>query len=248
MFHAVVKVVSFVASLVLAGAMGLIASVFGAGYASGGTITGTYSVDYRSPVLLVGAEDFAVWGGPSLTATATKNVGLLNYTLSGSGEVAFNGYAAVFGTGTSWTPGGIYWEGSQNGAAFGLQAELNEGSRLDLWILTNGPVSVSAVGSSYDMNGTPVVSEAVTLPAFKYSLLSFTGSGLAGPLSVQMTGISESSSQAAQFILGGAAIMAVPEPEYWLAGLMLAAGAGLYIVIVWGSGWFISHGDGDKRD
>jgi hypothetical protein len=39
----------------------------------------------------------------------------------------------------------------------------------------------------------------------------------------------------------------VPEPEYWLAVLMLLAGASLYWAIVYGAVLFVGKSDGDDR-
>lgn len=250
-----IRSIVFALSLVVAGAVGLATSLFLADAALSATITGTYSVDYTSPVSLVGADDFAVWGGPSLTASATKGTGLINYTLqpTRAGELAYNGYAAVFGTGSSWVPGGIYYDGNQFGAGWELSLEeptALDGRSLRMWILTNGPIGVSATAYSIDYAGNPVVSETLGLPAFKYSLLNFTGTGLAGPVVVRLTGTTSVSSASAQFILGGAALvpLAVPEPEYWLAGLIVAMGLLAYGLFMSTLGRIIRGGDGDKRD
>lgn len=255
MIRSLLQTVAFAITLAVAAVVGLVLAIGGASYALGGTITGTAEY-YDSPVRLMVSDDFAVWGGPSLTASAVKGTGLIDYTLTGVGagesSLASGNYAAVFGTGTSWTPGGIYWTGNQNGKGFTLTVpgDAMEGRTLGVWVFTNGPAGGRLIASGVGFDGSPVGMAPIPIEPYRQTLLLLSATGLESGLSVTLTSTSSVSSAAGQFVLGAAALtpLAVPEPEYWLAAVILLSGVGVYCVFMWASTTFIHNGDGDKRD
>jgi hypothetical protein len=226
MFHAIVKVVSFASSLVLAGALGLFASLFGAGYASGGTITGTsaiFSTDRPTPLNLY--EDWAVWNADSLQANVTSGAGWINYSLTASSPatpLSNEPAAAIFYTGSGYYAGGLsYVSSNLDGKAFSLTVpeQYANGSTLDLWILANGPVAVFVEAVSGGDSSSPI-----TLAPYNQYRVSFTSSGLDAPLTVHMSNVGEYSSAQGGMSFGAAGIVAVPEPEYWLALALIIGG------------------------
>ena len=187
--------------------------------AKAGTIT-VSSVYYDSPARIMDSDDFAVWGEPSLTASAVKGTGLIDYSLiavgAGESSLASGNYAAVFGTGTSWTPGGVYWTGNQNGKGFTLRVsgEAMENRTLGVWVFTNGPVSGQLIASGIGLDGSPVGTGPFPIEPYRQTLLLLSATGLETDLSVTMTSTSSVSSAAGQFVVGGAALspIAVDEP------------------------------------
>jgi hypothetical protein len=90
----------------------------------------------------------------------------------------------------------------------------------------------------------------IPIEPYRQTLLLLSATGLESGLSVTLTSTSSVSSASGQFVLGAAALtpLAVPEPEYWLAAVILLSGVGVYCVFMWASTTFIHNGDGDKRD
>ena len=255
MIRSLLQTVAFAITLAVAAVIGLVLAIGGASYALGGTITGTAEY-YDSPVRLMGSDDFAVWGGTSLAASAVKGTGLIDYTLTGVGagesSLASGNYAAVFGTGTSWTPGGIYWTGNQNGKGFTLTVpgDAMEGRTLGVWVFTNGPAGGRLIASGVGFDGSPVGMAPIPIEPYRQTLLLLSATGLESGLSVTLTSTSSVSSAAGQFVLGAAALtpLAVPEPEYWLAGLIVLMGMLAYWLFMSTVGRIIRDGDGDRRD
>jgi hypothetical protein len=90
----------------------------------------------------------------------------------------------------------------------------------------------------------------IPIEPYRQTLLLLSAAGLESVLSVTLTSTSSVSSAAGQFVLGAAALtpIAVPEPEYWLAGLIILLGMLAYWLFMSTVGRIIRDGDGDKRD
>ena len=223
--------------------------VLGSRIADAGTITGTstaFDSDIRQR--LVDYGDFAVWNAASLTANITKGTGAINYTMArspGSVSDPLSTYpaAAIFYTGGYYAGGLSYSTSNGDGKGFSLTVPQPEG-KLDLWIMTNGPVSALVEAVSGEQTSSPIM-----LGPYGNHLVSFTSSGLEGPLTVYMSNVGNFSSAQGGMSVGAAAItpVVVPEPEYWLAGIILLAGAAMYWMIVYGTVLFVGKSDGDER-
>jgi hypothetical protein len=224
------------------------------GSALGGTITGTstsFNPEIRQRVNAV--DDYAIWNAASLTANETArpaNAGWIGYTLTASSPatpVSNNVAAAIFYTGSQYLTGGLSYSTSNlDGKGFTLTVpqEYANGRQLDVWILANGPVGVLVEATSGGDTSSPIA-----LAPYSQYIVSFASTGLSAPLTVNMSNVGNFSSAQGGMSVGAAALtpLAVPEPEYWMAGLMLLAGAGLYFVVVYGAVLFGGKSDGEKR-
>jgi hypothetical protein len=241
MFHAIAKLISFSAALTLSGALGLAAALFGVGYASAGTITGTsQTFDSEIRQRLNAYEDWAVWNAGTLQANVTSGGGRINYSLTASSPatpLARDPGVAIFNTGNGYYVGGLsYVTNSAEGKGFTLTvpAQYANGSRLDLWLMTNGPVSADITASSLSGSGT-----TVSLSPYQNYIVSFTSSGLTEDLTVSMVGRGNFNSAQGQMSFGAAALtpVSVPEPDLWIPLLMLIGGFLAYKIVeaIW---WF----------
>jgi len=244
MFHAIAKLISFSAALTLSGALGLAAALFGVGYASAGTITGTsQTFDSEIRQRLNAYEDWAVWNAGTLQANVTSGAGRINYSLtatpyaSPATPLARDPGVAIFNTGNGYYVGGLsYVTSSAEGKGFTLTvpAQYANGSRLDLWLMTNGPVSADITASELSGSGT-----TVSLSPYQNYIVSFTSSGLTEDLTVSMVGRGNFNSAQGQMSFGAAALtpVSVPEPDLWIPLLMLLGGFIAYKIIegIW---WF----------
>jgi hypothetical protein len=232
---------AFALALAAAAVLGLAFSLFGAGMALAGTITGTsatFSTD--RPTALNLYEDWAVWNADSLQANVTNGAGWLNYSLTSSSPatpLSNSPAAAIFYTGSGYYAGGLsYVSSNLDGKGFSLTVpeQYANDSTLDLWILANGPVSVFVEAVSGGDSSTPVV-----LAPYNQYRVSFTSSGLDAPLTVHMSNAGEYSSAQGGMSLGAAALspVVVPEPEYWMALALLIGGFLAYraVEVIW---WF----------
>lgn len=184
-----------------------------------GTITGTstaFNPEIRQRLADYG--DWAVWNGGGLQANITKGSGWINYSLvaipyvSPPATLTHDIGAAIFNTGAGYYLGGVsYVTNSADGKGFSLTVPENymNGSKLDLWIFNNGPVS-SVVTASSDQE-----SNTVNLTPYGSFLVSFEASGLSSPLSVSMVGQGNFTSAQGQMSFGAAALspIVVSEPS-----------------------------------
>lgn len=232
------------------------AFVLGSRTVDAGTITGT-STAFDSEVSqpLNAVDDYALWNAASLTANKTArpaNAGWIGYTMTASSPATplSNAVAAaIFYTGSEYLTGGLSYAPTSNldgkGFALTVPQEYANGRQLDLWIMTNGPVSALIEAVSGEQASAPIM-----LGPYGNHLVSFTSSGLGAALTVYMSNVGEYSSAQGGMSVGAAALTpaAVPEPEYWLAGLLLLAGAAMYWMMVYGTVLFVGGGDGDDRN
>jgi hypothetical protein len=234
---------SFAFALALAGAavLGLAFSLFGAGMALAGTITGTaQTFDSEIRQRLSEYEDWGVWNAGTLQANVTSGAGRINYSLTASAPatpLARDPGVAIFNTGNGYYLGGLsYVTSSAEGKGFTLTVpyQYANNRRLDLWYMTNGPVSADVTASTLSGSGT-----TVHLAPYQNYIVSFEASGLAEDLTVNMVGNGNFTSAQGQMSFGAAAlttVLAVPEPDYWLAVLLLLGGVlayGAVSVVVW---------------
>jgi hypothetical protein len=236
--------IAFAFSLACAGVLGLTLAILVAGSALGSTITGT-SVTFDSNIRqrLSPYEDWAVWNGGTLQANVTSGAGWINYSLvatpytSPATPVSLDPGVAIFNTGNGYYLGGLsYVTSSAEGKGFTLTVpyQYANNRRLDLWYMTNGPVSADVTASTLSGSGT-----TVHLAPYQNYIVSFEASGLAEDLTVNMVGNGNFTSAQGQMSFGAAAlttVLAVPEPDYWLAVLLLLGGVlayGAVSVVVW---------------
>lgn len=220
------RTISFALSLAAAGVLGLAASLLLAGSALAGTISGTsvvFNPDIRVP--LAGYTDWAVWNTSSLTANLEAQTNLINNTLTRidteERPLSSNIAAAIYNTGAGYYTGGLSYTSTPNldGKGFSLTIPDANDTTLDLWFLANGPVTIFVEAVSGGVSSTPI-----TLNPYNSYKVSFTSSGLDAPLTVHMSNVGEYSSAQGGMSFGAAGIVAVPEPEYWLAVALLVGG------------------------
>lgn len=210
--------------------------VLGSRIADAATITGTATV--FNPEIrqrLSTYEDWAVWNGDSLQANITSGAGWINYSLvatpytSPATPVTANTAAAIFNTGAGYYTGGLsYNTSSVDGKGFTLTVpyQYANGHRLDLWYMTNGPVSADVTASAFD--GT---TSTVHLNAYQQYIVSFEVSGLDEDLTVNMVGNGNFSSAQGGMVFGAAALtpVVVPEPSLNCVFSLVALIAALYL-------------------
>jgi hypothetical protein len=232
---------AFALALACAAVLGLAFSLFGAGMALAGTITGTaQTFDSEIRQRLSEYEDWGVWNAGTLQANVTSGAGRINYSLTASAPatpLARDPGVAIFNTGNGYYVGGLsYVTTSAEGKGFTLTVpyQYANGNRLDLWLMTNGPVSAEITASALTDSGT-----TVQLNPYQNYIVSFISTGLTEDLTVSMVGRGNFNSAQGQMSFGAAALspVVVPEPEYWLAFLLLIGGFVAYRVVetIW---WF----------
>ena len=233
--------IAFASALTAVAVLAFALSLFGAGLAFGGTITGTaQTFDSEIRQRLNAYEDWAVWNAGTLQANVTSGGGRINYSLTASSPatpLARDPGVAIFNTGSGYYVGGLsYVTTSAEGKGFTLTvpAQYANGSRLDLWLMTNGPVSADITASALSGSGT-----TVSLSPYQNYIVSFISSGLTEDLTVSMVGRGNFTSAQGQMSFGAAALtpVSVPEPDLWMPLLMLLGGFIAY-KIVEGIWWF----------
>jgi len=212
------------------------------GITNAGTITGTaQTFDSEIRQRLSEYEDWGVWNAGTLQANVTSGAGRINYSLTASPyaspatPLARDPGVAIFNTGNGYYVGGLsYVTTSAEGKGFTLTVpyQYANGSRLDLWLMTNGPVSAEITASALTDSGT-----TVSLSPYQNYIVSFTSSGLTEDLTVSMVGRGNFNSAQGQMSFGAAALtpVAVPEPGYLIPLLLLVGGFCAYRImeLVW---------------
>ena len=113
-----------------------------------------------------------------------------------------------------------------------------------VWVRASGGTGLVTV---FDPS-TEDFREVRSLSTNEYGFLSISATGGALVVGLRSTsGVAEYNG--ANVLLGGvtANVVVVPEPEYWLAGIILLAGAAMYWMIVYGTVLFVGKSDGDER-
>jgi hypothetical protein len=190
-----------------------------------GTITGTsQTFDSEIRQRLFEYPDWAVWNAGTLQANVTSGGGLINPSLTASSPdtpLSLNPGVAIFNTGNGFYLGGLsYVTNSAEGKGFTLTVpyQYANNARLDLWLMTNGPVSADITAFSIGEPGT-----TVTIAPYNNYIVSFTSSGLTEDLTVSMIGRGNFTSSQGQMSFGAAALTPVAVDEPALCLLTFAA-------------------------
>jgi hypothetical protein len=236
--------IAFALALACTAIVAFSCSLFLADMAFGSTISGTsQTFDSNIRQRLSSYEDWAVWNGGTLQANVTSGAGWINYSLvatpyvSPATPVSLDPGVAIFNTGNGYYLGGLsYVTSSAEGKGFTLTVpyQYANNRRLDLWFMTNGPVSADVTASAFDG-----ATSTVHLNPYQNYIVSFEATGLTEDLTVNMVGRGNFTSAQGQMSFGAAAltpVLAVPEPDYWLALLLLLGGVLAYAtvgVVIW---------------
>jgi hypothetical protein len=185
-----------------------------------GTITGTsQTFDSNIRQRLSSYEDWAVWNAGTLQANVTSGAGWINYSLvatpyaSPATPLSLDPGVAIFNTGNGYYLGGLsYVTSSAEGKGFTMTVPYGYANnrRLDLWYMTNGPVSATITASTLTDSGT-----SVYLAPYQNYIVSFEATGLTEDLTVNMVGSGNFTSAQGQMSFGAAALspIVVSEPS-----------------------------------
>jgi hypothetical protein len=219
--------------------LALLVLFLGSRFANATTITGTAEVfnpEIRQRLSVY--EDWAVWNTDSLQANVTSGAGWINYSLvatpysSPATPLSVNSPVAIFNTGNGYYTGGLSYNTSNvDGKGFTLTvpAQYANDRRLDLWFMTNGPVSAEVTASSFDGS-----TATVHLDPYNTYVVSFSASGLTEDLTVAMVGSGSFSSAQGAMSFGAAALtpVVVPEPQLNCIFSIVALVSAIYLLSI----------------
>lgn len=262
MIRAALQSLTFAITLAAAAVLGLALAIGGASYALGGVVSASFTtVDSPAQVNLSDSTAFALWGtgtNGSLEANLTGGQeGLISPVLmdfTNGNPTAGRGYASppfwnylVSGTQVYGAIHHLTQSYSPVGEGFNLFLHPADAETVyRVYMRSSGGTGRVTVTDSE--SGSEV--EVKSLGVNEYGYLTVTG---VGPLSMITVGLRSTSGVAeyngANVLLGGvtASVIAVPEPEYWLAGLIVLMGMLAYWLFMSTVGRIIRDGDGDKR-
>ena len=214
-------------------------------------VTNVSVATYSGPVTL--GEQAAVWGlsqNTSLTpipgsysGVQMTNVNPNGLPLLALGQFQQPEYQFVNTSGTFY--GGLQHNGQgfpyewSNGTGFELAFTPENETTYEVYLLSYLGSSSAVIYYGEEVQGY------VDLPSMTPSKVTFTTDAYTRLFAV-MEGADVDRSDASLSI-GAVNVVAVPEPEYWLAGIILLAGAAMYWMIVYGTVLFVGKSDGDER-